>query len=46
MLVEEGRLKRITSEEDLETLVMAKKPDNNARRATNVRSEVLKLILE
>jgi predicted glycosyltransferase len=46
MLVEEGRLKRITSKEDLETLVMAEKPDNNARRATNVRSEVLKLILE
>jgi predicted glycosyltransferase len=46
MLVEEGRLKRIRSREDLERLVIGKKPDSNVRRATNVRSEVLKLILD
>lgn len=46
MLVEEGRLTRISSREDLQQLVVAKKPTSNVRRATNVRSEVLKLILE
>jgi len=46
MLVEEGRLRRINSREDLQKLVIAKKPTSNARRATKVRNEVLKLILE
>jgi uncharacterized protein len=46
MLVEEGRLRRINSREDLQKLVIAKKPTSNVRRATKVRSEVLKLILE
>jgi uncharacterized protein len=46
MLVEEGRLRRISSREDLQKLVIAKKTTSNVRRATNVRSEVLKLILE
>lgn len=46
MLVEEGRLKRIRSREDLERWVIGKKSNTNARRATNVRSEVVKLILE
>jgi predicted glycosyltransferase len=46
MLVEEGRLKRIGSREDLNRLVIGKKPTSHVRRATNVRSEVLKLILE
>ena len=46
MLVEEGRLKRITSKEDLESLIVQKKQNVVSRRATNVRSEVVKLILE
>lgn len=46
MLIEEGRLRRISSREDLQKLVIAKKPTSNVRRATKVRSEVLKLILE
>lgn len=46
MLVEEGRLKRITSKEDVERLTIEKKPAANARRAMNVRTEVVKLILE
>ena len=46
MLVEEGRLKRINSREDIDRLVVGKKPKTNLRRATNVRSEVLKLILD
>ena len=46
MLVDEGRLKRITSKEDLKSLKIAKKPEANARRAKNVRGEVVKLILE
>ena len=46
MLVEEGRLKRISSREDIDRLVIGKKRNTNLRRATNVRSEVLKLILE
>lgn len=46
MLVEEGRLRRISSTEDVESLVVAKKGDTVSRRATGVRSEVVKLILE
>jgi predicted glycosyltransferase len=46
MLVEEGRLKRISSKEDVESLVVAKKGDAVSRRATRVRSEVVELILE
>ncbi len=46
MLIEEGRLKRISSKEDVESLVVAKKHDAVSRRATNVRREVVKLILE
>jgi predicted glycosyltransferase len=44
--VEEGRLQRITSKEDLERLIIEKKSTANARRAKNVRSEVVKLILD
>jgi uncharacterized protein len=46
MLVEEGRLKRIASKEDLQTLTIAKKSNAQARRALNVRSDVVNLILE
>ena len=46
MLVVEGRLKRITSKEGIESLIAAKKGETNARRATHVRSEVVRLILD
>ena len=46
MLVEEGRLKRITSKEELASLDIRKKQSVASRRATNVRSEVVRLILE
>lgn len=46
MLVEEGRLKRIISREELESLEVRKKQSVVSRRATNVRSEVVRLILE
>jgi uncharacterized protein len=46
MLVDEGRLKRIIAKDDIRSLRIAKKTAVNARRAMNVRSEVVKLILE
>ena len=46
MLVEEGRLKHISSKEDLQSLSITKKPSSLPRQSTNVRSEVVKLILE
>src|SRR5262245_42346803 len=45
-LVHEGRLQKIGSREDFENLAVAKKAGMNARRATHVRDEVVKLILE
>jgi len=45
-LVHEGRLQKIGSREDFEKLSVAKKDRLNARRATQVRDEVVKLILE
>ena len=45
-LVEEGRLQRIKSKEDLESLTIQKKQTVVSRRETNVRSEVVRLILE
>jgi predicted glycosyltransferase len=45
-LVREGRLMRITTREDLEALPLEKKKSANARRALNVRAEVVDLILE
>jgi predicted glycosyltransferase len=44
-LVREGRLKRITTREDVETLRVEKKGDAAPRRATGVRGEVAGLIL-
>lgn len=46
MLVEQGRLKRISSSEDVQSLNIAKKSNPDLRRATDVRAEVVKLILE
>ena len=45
-LVEEGRLLRIRSAEDVQSLDVRKKPTANARRAVGVKAEVVKLILE
>lgn len=45
-LVNEGRLTRISTLEDLEGLPLRKKQAANARRATRVRDEVVSLILE
>ena len=46
MLLEQGRLKRISTTEDVQSMNIAKKPPINLRRATEVRGEVVKLILE
>jgi len=46
MLIEEGRLSRIRSEEDIKSLQIAKKSASNARRAFSVRGEIVKLILD
>lgn len=43
-LVREGRLRRIATRADLETLPIEKKGDAHARRALHVRSEVANLI--
>lgn len=45
-LVREGRLLRISTREDLDSLAVKKKTGATARRATNVRIEVADLILE
>jgi uncharacterized protein len=44
-LEREGRLLRITSPEDIQSLPIQKKVDSNPRRASNVRQEVVELIL-
>ena len=44
-LVREGRLKRISTREDLEMLRVENKGDTSPRRRTGVRSEVADLIL-
>jgi predicted glycosyltransferase len=45
-LMREGRLQRINSREDIESLVVRKKPKANPRNARDVRAEVTQLILE
>jgi len=45
-LVREGRLKRITSRQDIEVLEIQKKEKIKLRGALKVRSEIVKLILE
>jgi uncharacterized protein len=44
-LVREGRLKRIATRDDLQSLRVEKKPDAFPRRATGVRAQVAELIL-
>jgi predicted glycosyltransferase len=44
-LVREGRLRRISTREDLDALPVEKKGDAHARRALHVRSQVVDLIL-
>jgi predicted glycosyltransferase len=45
-LVKEGRLKRLSKVQDIETLVIAKKQNMNPRRSRAVIDEVVSLILE
>ena len=45
-LVHEGRLQRISSREEVESLTVQKKQGLNLRKASGVRAEVIKLILE
>jgi len=44
-LMREGRLQRITSQEEIDTLSVRKKSGLNARGATKVRGEIVELIL-
>ncbi len=45
-MVREGRLKRISSSDDLRTLPMLKKKGLNPRHATSVREQIVHLILD
>ena len=45
-LVGDGRLIRISAREEIDGLIVSKKLGLNAREATSVRDEVVKLILE
>jgi uncharacterized protein len=45
-LVREGRLQRIASREEIDSLPVARKAGVSPRRATGVRAEIVKLILE
>ena len=45
-LIKQGRLIKITSPEDVATLVVQKKVSRNARRAVGVKKQVVDLILE
>jgi len=45
-LVDEGRLQKFDSRKEIESLVVAKKPEAKPRDARSVRAEVVKLILE
>ena len=45
-LVKEGRLMRIASREDLESIELRKKSAVNPRNATGIRQEIIDLILE
>jgi predicted glycosyltransferase len=45
-LIGEGRLRRLSSRAEIEGLSVAKKSGLNARGATGVREEVVRLILE
>ena len=45
-LVREGRLRRISGNEEIDSLPVGKKSGLRARRATHVRKQVVDLILE
>ena len=45
-LINEGRLRKISSREEIDSLIVGKKSGLKARPATGVRAEVVKLILE
>jgi len=45
-LVGEGRLRRISSREEIESLTITKKQELKTRNATSVRAEITRLILE
>jgi predicted glycosyltransferase len=45
-LVREGRMRRISSQRDIENLPLEKKSRLNPRRATRVREEVVRLVLD
>jgi len=45
-LVSEGRLRRMSSREEIESLVIEKKPRLNPREARSVKAEIIRLILE
>lgn len=45
-LVSEGRLQRLGSSDEIESLKIAKKPGMNPRRATQVRKQIASMILE
>jgi hypothetical protein len=45
-LVREGRLKRVSSREDLDALRVEKKLSGSPRRRTGTRAEVAELILK
>jgi len=45
-LVGEGRLRRISSREEIESLTITKKQELKPRNATSVRAEITRLILE
>ena len=45
-LVQESRLQRISSQDDIQSLKIARKSDNSPRQARAIRDEILELILE
>jgi uncharacterized protein len=45
-LVNEGRLQRIESRKEVESLIVRKKPESNPRNARAVRAQVVRLLLE
>jgi predicted glycosyltransferase len=45
-LIGEGRLRRLNAREEIESLTVTKKSELNPRRASGVRDEIIKLILD
>jgi uncharacterized protein len=46
MLLEQGRLKRLSTTEDVQSMKIVKKSESQQRHANNVRGEVVRLILD